>query len=115
VPAFLQQNMQLNSVSFDYLECDWRQQQAIERKFDVIVASDVLYDADLPVDLARRISEILVPAGEFIVSDPGRAYLQDFATECERLGMVTQTHIHAVASAGFGSREIFVLSGKRPV
>lgn len=56
-------------------------------KFDVVIASDVLYEHRYASLVANAIAATLVRGGEAIVADPGRIALREFLDECERLGL----------------------------
>ena len=56
-------------------------------KFDVVLASDVLYEHRYASLVANAIASTLVRGGEAIVADPGRIALQEFLDECGRLGL----------------------------
>ena len=56
-------------------------------KFDVVLASDVLYEHRYAPLVANAIATTLVRGGEAIVADPGRIALQEFLDECETLGL----------------------------
>ena len=57
-------------------------------KFDVVLASDVLYEHRYASLVANAIAATLVRGGEAIVADPGRIALQEFLDECSALGLV---------------------------
>jgi predicted nicotinamide N-methyase len=56
-------------------------------KFDVVLASDVLYEHRYASLVANAIATTLVRGGEAIVADPGRIALQEFLDECTTLGL----------------------------
>jgi predicted nicotinamide N-methyase len=56
-------------------------------KFDVVVASDVLYEHRYASLVANAIAATLVRGGEAIVADPGRIALREFLDECDALGL----------------------------
>jgi predicted nicotinamide N-methyase len=56
-------------------------------KFDVVLASDVLYEHLYASIVANAIAATLARGGEAIVADPGRIALQEFLDECGRLGL----------------------------
>lgn len=77
VPLFLAANKQLNGIdSLHYLSLDWR--IANSEKWDLIFASDVLYDKTQPETLSRFIDQNLSGAGRAVVADPGRTYVEIF-------------------------------------
>jgi len=113
VPAFLTRNMQQNKLThISYRECDWRSDAFSESCYDYIIASDVIYDRDLPSKLASYIDSNLSKGGRAIVADPGRPYLQDFVSEMHAKGFSSQTKIIDVNQAQ-GVQEIFVLTFER--
>jgi ETFB lysine methyltransferase len=56
-------------------------------KFDIVLASDVLYEHRYASLVANAIASTLVRGGEAIVADPGRIALQEFLDECTKLGL----------------------------
>jgi predicted nicotinamide N-methyase len=56
-------------------------------KFDLVIASDVLYEHRYASLVARAIAATLVRGGEAIVADPGRIALREFLDECDALGL----------------------------
>ena len=56
-------------------------------RFDVVLASDVLYEHRYASLVANAIAATLVRGGEAIVADPGRIALREFLDECESLGL----------------------------
>ena len=57
-------------------------------KFDVVLASDVLYEHRYAPLVASAIAATLVRGGEAIVADPGRIALEAFLEECAERGLV---------------------------
>jgi 2-polyprenyl-3-methyl-5-hydroxy-6-metoxy-1,4-benzoquinol methylase len=66
---------------------DWRRLPDDLGTFDVVVASDVLYEAPQAALVAAALSRTLVPAGTGLVSDPGRRTAEKFVEECGRQGL----------------------------
>jgi predicted nicotinamide N-methyase len=56
-------------------------------RFDVVLASDVLYEHRYAALVANAIAATLVRGGEAIVADPGRIALREFLDECDALGL----------------------------
>jgi ETFB lysine methyltransferase len=56
-------------------------------RFDVVLASDVLYEHRYAALVANAIAATLVRGGVAIVADPGRIALQEFLDECDALGL----------------------------
>ena len=68
---------------------DWSQLPADLGKFDVVLASDVLYEPRYAAMVADAIAATLVRGGEAIVADPGRIALPSFREECAGRGLET--------------------------
>ncbi len=60
-------------------------------KFDVVLASDVLYEHRYASMVADAISKTLVRGGEAIVADPGRIALDEFLEECRDRGLTSES------------------------
>jgi predicted nicotinamide N-methyase len=63
---------------------DWRAFPADLGQFDLLLASDVLYERDYATLIADAIVASLAPGGVALVADPGRAALLTFITACEQ-------------------------------
>jgi predicted nicotinamide N-methyase len=59
-------------------------------RYDVVLASDVLYEHRYASMVADAISKTLVRGGEAIVADPGRIALEEFLEECSDRGLVSE-------------------------
>lgn len=68
---------------------DWRHLPADIGRYDVIVASDVLYERPYAALVAEVISRALAPAGTAIIADPGRLALGEFLSEARSRGLDT--------------------------
>ena len=68
---------------------DWSKMPADLGKFDVVLASDVLYEPRYAGLVARAIAATLARGGEAIVADPGRIALPSFRAEAEALGLTS--------------------------
>jgi len=66
---------------------DWRALPDGLQRFDVVTASDVLYERAYGELVARAISSLLAPAGVAIVADPGRVARDDFLRALTPLGL----------------------------
>jgi ETFB lysine methyltransferase len=69
---------------------DWRQFPADLGRFDVVAASDVLYERGNAALVAGAIASTLDIAGIGLVTDPGREVARPFAQECQRRGLDCQ-------------------------
>jgi predicted nicotinamide N-methyase len=68
---------------------DWSDLPADLGKFDLVLASDVLYEPRYASMVANVIARTLVRGGEAIVADPGRIAIPDFREECRQRGLTT--------------------------
>jgi predicted nicotinamide N-methyase len=69
---------------------DWVAMPEDLGKFDVVLASDVLYEHRYAAMVADAIAKTLVRGGEAIVADPGRIALDEFLEECRDRGIVSE-------------------------
>ena len=65
---------------------DWRALPADLGTFDLVLASDVLYEREYATLVASAIVASLAPGGCALVADPGRVALLSFVTACEQRG-----------------------------
>jgi predicted nicotinamide N-methyase len=65
---------------------DWRSFPADLGRFDLVLASDVLYEREYATLVADAIVASLAPDGIALVADPGRVALLSFVTACEQRG-----------------------------
>ncbi|HYD53626.1 MAG TPA: methyltransferase domain-containing protein [Gemmatimonadaceae bacterium] len=66
---------------------DWRQFPQDLGQFDLVVASDVLYEHAYGPLVARAIARSLAPTGAAWLADPGRIAAEAFVQEAQRLGL----------------------------
>ena len=66
---------------------DWRALPADLGLFDVVIASDVLYEPRYPGLIADVLAQTLTPDGEALIADPGRVAAPDFPVQCEARGL----------------------------
>ena len=69
---------------------DWSDMPADLGRFDVVLASDVLYEHRYASLVAEAIARTLVRGGEAIVADPGRIALDEFREECADRGIASE-------------------------
>lgn len=72
---------------------DWTAMPSDLGKFDVVLASDVLYEHRYAALVADAIAATLVRGGEAIVADPGRIALDEFLDECKDRGLVSEPDV----------------------
>jgi predicted nicotinamide N-methyase len=65
---------------------DWRAFPDNLGRFDLVLASDVLYEREYATLVANAIVASLAPGGMALVADPGRVALLSFVTACEQRG-----------------------------
>jgi predicted nicotinamide N-methyase len=115
VPVFLELNQKENDVYFDYQVMNWRSE--IERTksdlgtFDLVLGSDILYESQHSLEVAKALIAFLNPGGKIILADPGRAYIQKFITTMKELGYpekFTTQKITANLTTKKAEREIYL-------
>jgi predicted nicotinamide N-methyase len=85
---FAQANAQRNSARVpSTVSIDWRNLPADLRKFDVVVASDVLYERNYGPFVAGAIAAALKPDGVAWLADPGRVARDTFVRALGPLGL----------------------------
>lgn len=85
-------------VTIEARMVDWTAMPADLGRFDVVLASDVLYEPRYATLVADAITATLRRGGEAIVADPGRIACPDFLAECEARGLVVSDRTpHAYA------------------
>lgn len=115
VPLFLEINQKNNNCFFPYRVMNWRNE--IERtksdlgSFDLVLGSDILYEGQHPMQVAKALISFLKPGGKIILADPGRAYIQKFVTSMNECGhrehFTTQT-VAANLTPKNKQRDIFI-------
>lgn len=80
--------------SIDTRMVDWTAMPPDLGKFDVVLASDVLYEHRYAALMADAIAATLVRGGEAIVADPGRIALEEFREELKDRGLVSEGTVH---------------------
>lgn len=91
--AFFARNVAANpGPAPRYARMDWRNAEDLG-SFDLVVGSDILYDAEQPRHLAQFLGTHLRAGGSVIVTDPGRAYLQKFAALMDLAGFETELDV----------------------
>ncbi|MGE0608155.1 MAG: methyltransferase [Pirellulales bacterium] len=66
---------------------DWRRWPQDLPRFDVVAASDVIYEKEYPALVAEAFLRSLAPQGLGLFSDPGRRNLPAFVAECRNRGL----------------------------
>jgi len=81
---------QRNAAANGYLNVrglvfDWRSPPDSSR-YELLLASDILYDASLHAALFVNLEALLQPGGRIWIGDPGRESARDFLKEADRRG-----------------------------
>ena len=72
---------------------DWRSLPADLGTYDVVVASDVLYEPRYPALIADVLSRSLAVGGEGLIADPGRVAAPNFPIECAARGLTVSPRL----------------------
>jgi predicted nicotinamide N-methyase len=113
VEAFLQENLALNAMrGVRYVDANWQDDTTSLGRYDVVVGSDVLYDRAHVRTLAHFLLRHTAEGGRIVITDPGRAYLQDFASCMEQLNFSSELRVETVAS-GAGVQDVYLLEFRR--
>lgn len=76
-----------SGVRIEARHLDWRHLPPDLGRFDVVVASDVLYESHYAALVADAIARTLAPRGIALVTDPGRLALGDFVARLRERGL----------------------------
>ncbi|MFA6236544.1 MAG: methyltransferase domain-containing protein [Bacteriovorax sp.] len=115
VPLFLETNQKNNKIFFPYKAMNWRDE--IERTksdlglFDLVLGSDILYESQHPMQVAKALIAFLKPGAKILLSDPGRAYVQKFISsmnECGYKEIFTTQEVRAELTTKKKQRDIFI-------
>lgn len=114
VPALLAINTALNGVTLDYVAHDWRRGPLPAGEHELVLASDLLYDASHAEPLAQVIARHTAPGGRALLADPGRPHLEACVDALGRLGFTAREEVHRVPptralGAGTEPVDVFVI------
>lgn len=104
VEEYFLRNCRHSSIKCNYQRLNWREDKQDIGTFDVVMGSDVLYESKHPEEVARGLLRFLKPGGIIILSDPGRAYLQQFLS-----AMKAEGYAEKLTSITISEKEIFVI------
>lgn len=81
--AMAAENARRNGAALETLVCSWAAPERIAERgpFDLVLASDVLYEARDVAALLAALASLMAPAGEAWIADPGRAPAERFLTQ----------------------------------
>lgn len=92
---------------------DWRHLPADLGLFDLVLASDVLYERTYATLVAETIVATLKADGVALIADPGRVALLAFLGECEARGCVTSIHARLPWTDGTAKQTITIHEVRR--
>lgn len=99
--ALLEANAARNRVAVETLRMDWRQPAVLAaRRFDLVLAADVLYEARNVEPLLDVLPDVLRPGGEAVLADPGRTHAEPFLDGARARGAVVRTEPHRLLPRG---------------
>lgn len=104
VEEYFLRNCRHSSLVVDYSRVNWRDKGLVLEKFDVVLGSDVLYESKHPKEVAEGLLKFAKPGGLMILSDPGRAYLQQFVKAMNEKGLKEEMSFVTVET-----KDIFIL------
>ena len=89
---FLQKNLDLNHLTqIPFHAGSWEQGELAMERFDLIIGSDLLYEAEQPAPLAAFIERHATADAEVIIVDPGRGNHGKFNQAMSRQGFTRHT------------------------
>jgi predicted nicotinamide N-methyase len=101
--ALAARNALANGVDPEVAELDLRA-PASGRRFDLVLAADLLYEAWLPEAVVATVGSLLASAGRAVVADPGRPHAAGFGELAAAAGFAVDL------SGGRGGIRLFTLS-----
>lgn len=94
---------------------DWRAFPEDLGRFDLVLASDVLYEREYATLVADAIVAALAPGGTALVADPGRIALLSFVTACEQRGCTVSIRARVPWTDGTAKQTITIHEVRSPV
>ena len=76
--------------ALDVMLLDWRALPELMPRYDVVLASDVLYERPYADIVARTLSRTLAADGVAIIADPGRMATPAFIAACPAVGLYVE-------------------------
>lgn len=107
VANFLESHTRKNALPpLAYRSMDWRDLEC-DQRFDVILGSDLLYEAWQPAFLAHAISQLL--GGHALIADPGRGRVEMFKEHLRSFDLVVVEVIQREVTLGRSRSRIQIL------
>ncbi|MEZ5100785.1 MAG: class I SAM-dependent methyltransferase [Thermoleophilia bacterium] len=85
--ALAAENARLNGETVEAVRLDLRDAAALGTRFDLVVASDVLYERPLAEAVPAAIAALLAPGGRALVADPLRPHREAFERAAAAAGL----------------------------
>lgn len=104
VEEYFLRNCRHSSLKCKYQRMNWRDSKTDLGKYDIVIGSDVLYESKHPEEVAQSLMRFVKPGGKIILSDPGRAYLQNFLDAMNGRGIRENISLFTIEN-----KDIFVL------
>ena len=89
---------------------DWRAYPDSLPRYDVVVASDVLYEPRYPEMVAAVFARALAPGGTALVADPGRVALPAFLDACGTHGLMVDAPAVVAWDEGVQHQQISIFA-----
>jgi predicted nicotinamide N-methyase len=102
VEDFFRRNLVHSNLKCSYQTLNWRDHQIEIGQFDIVMGSDILYEAQHPIEVAKGLLRYVKPGGFVLLSDPARSYMDQFLKAMKHLG-----HIAIVDTEKIRDEEVF--------
>ncbi|MBA3548634.1 MAG: hypothetical protein H0T76_19285 [Nannocystis sp.] len=105
VPPFLARNAALSQVNIEVRQVDWREPAEVQAlqaeigEIDLIVGSDLIYEAELATSLPVALDMLCRAGARALLADPGRPHLQVAVNGMEKHGFTSRLEIRAVPAS----------------
>lgn len=96
VEAYFRRNCHHSVLECHYRRLNWRDDPVDIGTYDVVMGSDILYEGHHPRAVACGLIRFLSPGGTILLSDPGRAYLNNFLSAMKEEGYQEELSIYEV-------------------
>jgi len=103
VEEYFLRNCRHSSIECEFKRLNWRENSSSIGPFDVIIGSDILYESKHPKEVIKGLLSYLKTGGKMILSDPGRAYLQNFIDAMKSEGLNEK-----MSSLSIDGKDIFI-------
>lgn len=114
VPLFLERNLAFNRIAgIEYQNLDWRAADCAGERFDLVIGSDLLYEAWQPGFLAQALSHFLAQGGSALIADPGRRYVDAFVSLAEASGYHCELASLKPVTHGQSAVEVLIVEVRR--